>query len=235
MNRQENEQFVKNLYFDQATVRLMRLAGRFVEDAPIVVAEAATIFENMLPTMAYIDRPQYPLASALFICSVNLSLYLALKRRGVDVHDFGSAMLNGLARAPIQIPEESDEALQQRLVQFGGAAKASQINMAAGEDVFEVVDADNADFDWGYNVKSCAIYQAAAKYNALDLVPYMCAVDDVMSDKGNQGLRRRGSLALGAQQCDFRYKRGGQPQRLVEQYPEQIRIVKEGSPKLSNG
>lgn len=59
----------------------------------------------------------------------------------------------------------------------------------------------------------------------MSLVPYFCAVDDVMSDKGNQGLRRTGSLALGASHCDFRYWRGGQPNRLAEQYPEQIRFV----------
>jgi hypothetical protein len=230
MNRSENERFVKNTYFDQATMRLTRLAGRFVEDVPAVVAEASSIFEDMLATMAYIDKPHHPLAPALFICSVNLSLYLALKKRGVDVHDFGSAMLDGLARAPIQIPEESDEALQERLIHFARLAEESQINSIPGEDIVEFVVTDRADFDWGYNVKSCAIHQAAAKYDAADLVPYMCAVDDVMSDKGNQGLKRNGSLAVGAQHCDFRYKRGGQPQRLVEQYPHQIRMVKNESP-----
>lgn len=52
----------------------------------------------------------------------------------------------------------------------------------------------------------------------------MCASDDVMSDKGGRGLQRTGSIALGAQKCDFRYKRNGQPRRLAEQYPDRIRI-----------
>jgi len=197
-----------------------------------VIAEASAIFDEMLPSMAYVDKPQHPLAVALFICSVNLSLYLALKNRGVDVHAFGSAMLNGLTRAPIQVPQESDEALQERLVQLPLLAEASQRNAAPGEDVVEFVSGEGAEFEWGYNVKSCAICQAAAKYEAMDLVPYFCAVDDVMSDKGNQGLRRSGSLALGAQHCDFRYTRGGEPQRLAEQYADQIRFVQISSPIL---
>ncbi|HEX9002338.1 MAG TPA: L-2-amino-thiazoline-4-carboxylic acid hydrolase [Blastocatellia bacterium] len=225
MSRLENQQFVKSTFFDQANVRLMRLAGRFANDAEAVVAEASAIFDEMLPNMAYVDKPQHPLASALFICSVNLSLYLALKKRGVDVHAFGNAMLNGLTRAPIPVPKESDEVLQERLAQFALIAEASQVSAAPGEDVVEFVSRENADFEWGYNVKSCAICQAAAKYDAMDLVPYFCAVDDVMSDKGNQGLRRSGSLAVGASHCDFRYQRGGEPQRLAEQYPEQIRFV----------
>lgn len=225
MNGLENRQFVKTTFFDQANVRLTRLAGRFVSDVDAVIAEASTIFDEMLPGMAYVDKPQHPLAPALFICSVNLSLYLALKKRGVDVYAFGSAMLNGLMHAPIHVPQESDEALRERLTQFALLAEASQTNAAPGEDVIEFISGENPDFEWGYNVKSCAICQAAAKYDAIDLVPYFCAVDDVMSDKGNQGLQRTGSLALGAPHCDFRYTRGGEPHRLAEQYPDQIRFV----------
>lgn len=224
-NRLENQQIVRNTFFNLATVRLTRLAGRFVSDVDAVIAEASAIFDEMLPEMAYVDKPQHPLASALFICSVNLSLYLALKKRGVDVHAFGNAMLTGLTRAPIQVPEESDDVLRERLVQFAAMAEASQTNAEPGEDVVEFVSGENQDFEWGYNVKSCAICHQAAKYDAIDLVPYFCAVDDVMSDKGNQGLRRTGSLAVGAPHCDFRYRRGGEPQRLADQYPEQIRFV----------
>lgn len=230
MNRQEKEQFVKHAYFNQAHVRLTRLASRFVADAQNVVDEASAIFDAMLPDMAYVDKPEHPLASALFICNVNLSLYLALKQRGVDARAFGSAMLNGLARAPIPpMPEEGEGALQARWTQFALAAQASQTDAQPGEDVFEIVE--GVDFDWGYNVKSCAICQSAAKQDAIEIVPYMCAVDDVMSDKGNQGLRRSGSIALGAQQCDFRYKRGGLPRRLAEQYPDLIRIGELCAPK----
>lgn len=226
MNSAKNQQFLKTTFFDQANVRLTRLAGRFVSDVDAVIAEASAIFDEMLPSMAYVDKPRHPLAAALFICSVNLSLYLALRKRGVDAHAFGSAMVNGLMRAPIPVPRESDEALRERLVQFAVLAEASQASATPGEDVVEFVGGEGQEFEWGYNVKSCAIRQQAAKYDALDLVPYFCAVDDVMSDKGDQGLRRSGSLALGAPHCDFRYTRGGEPQRLAEQYPERIRFVR---------
>lgn len=235
MAKLENQQFVKNTFFNQAKVRLTRLAGRFATETDAVIAEASAIFDEMLPNMAYVDKPEHPLASALFTCGVNLSLYLALKQRGVDVHAFGSAMLTGLTRAPIPVPQESDEALHERLKHFAVLAEASQTNAAPGEDVVEFVSGENAEFEWGYNVKSCAICHQAAKYDAMDLVPYFCAVDDVMSDKGNQGLRRTGSLAVGASHCDFRYTRGGEPHRLVEQYPEQIRFVQITSPKPPEG
>jgi hypothetical protein len=162
------------------------------------------------------------MASALFICSINLALYLALKARGIDVHDFGSAMLTGLAKAPMPAP---DSLTDEQIAQFTASADASQQDAAPGEFVYEVYSGEDDNLDWGMNVKSCGICHQYAKYDAMDLVPYMCATDDVMSDKTNQGLRRTGSIAVGAHQCDFRYTTGGEPQRLAAQYPDKIRVV----------
>jgi hypothetical protein len=228
MTRQESEQRVRNT-FEKARPRMVQLAGRLVDDAEAAVEEAAKIFDRMIPAMAYVDEPDHPMASAVFGCSANLALYLAAKERGVDVHDFGSAMLAGLAKAPPPEAEEprDDRPIRERFAGFIATAEASQKGAAPGEFVFEAFLGDRTEFDWGMNVKSCAICFAFSKYDALDLVPYMCATDDVVSDQGGQGLRRSGTIALGAHQCDFRYKRGGETQRLAEKYPDRIQVVKE--------
>jgi hypothetical protein len=74
------------------------------------------------------------------------------------------------------------------------------------------------------NVTSCAVCHAYAKHGASELVPYLCATDDVESEAGDQGLRRTGTITLGAHRCDFRYERGGKPQPLAAHYPDQIRV-----------
>jgi hypothetical protein len=223
MSRTQNEAHARE-YFDQARVRLTRLAERLVEDAGAAVEEAAVVFDKMLPDMAYVDKPQHPLAPALFVTSVNLAMYLALRERGVGVHEFGRALLNGLARAPLPVREHADASTdEQRRAAFIAAAEDSRRGAAAGEDVFEVVSGEGADFDYGINVLSCAVCHAYARHDAMELVPYMCATDDVMSDKEGTGLRRTGSIALGAHHCDFRYKRGGEPLPLAPQYPDKIR------------
>ena len=227
MTTQENEQFVRD-FFAATKPRYVRLIGSLVDDAQAAVEEAATIFEGMIPDMAYVDKRDHPMASALFACSATLAVYLALKERGVDVHDFGTAMLTAMAQAPLAEPQEpeDDRPLQERFAEFTASAEASQRDAMPGEFVFEAFLGDRTDFDWGMNVKSCAICFAFSKYDAMDLVPYMGATDDVMSDRGNQGLRRTGTIAVGAHQCDFRYKRGGEPKHLAEQYPDRIRVVK---------
>jgi hypothetical protein len=165
------------------------------------------------------------MASAVFGCSGSLALFLALKERGVEVHEFGTVLLEEIRRNPPQEPDwENDKAAaKERFTALVESGKASLSDSRPGEFVFEVFLGDRTEYDWGTNVKSCAICHAFSRCDAMDLVPYMCATDDLMSDIGEQGLRRTGTIALGSHQCDFRYKAGGEPLRLVEQYPERIR------------
>ena len=229
MDRLENEQFVRN-FFEAARKRNTRLVAEFIDDGASVVDQAARIFDEMIPDMAYVDNHKGAMADSVFQCNVMLAIYLALKERGIDVHEFGKMMLTKMEQAPIKPPEEQPESakgrsMQEQLAAFISAGEASQKEAAPGEFVFEAFLGDGEDYDWGMNVKSCAICHAFSKYDAMDLVPYMCATDDVMSDKGKQGLRRSGSIAVGAHQCDFRYKRGGEPDHLSRQYPHKIQVA----------
>jgi DNA-directed RNA polymerase specialized sigma24 family protein len=226
MTRQDNEQTVRK-FFDEAKPRIIRLARELVEDAEDVVEDASELFNAMIPDMVYVDDPHKQMANSVFACSVQLALYLALQKRGVDVHDFGRVMLERMANAPAEPDErpKQDSASRRRAFQqFIDAGEASQREPRPGEFVFEAFPGERPG-EWGMNIKSCAICHQFSKYDAMDLVPYMCATDDVQSDREGQGLRRHGTIALGAHQCDFRYARGGEPLRVAEQYPDRIRVV----------
>jgi hypothetical protein len=181
--------------------------------------------QRVIDLFSYMDDPDHIMASAVFGCCGVLALYLPLKKRGVDVHQFGSAFLE---QTRTVLPEASDAANDEmsprdRIARLIESGKASKSVAKPGEFVFDAFWGDRSEFNWGMNIESCAICHAFSNYGAMELVPYMCASDDLMSDFGDDGLRRTGTIALGAHCCDFRYKPGGEPLRLVEQYPEQIR------------
>jgi hypothetical protein len=48
--------------------------------------------------------------------------------------------------------------------------------------------------------------------------PYVCALDDRVSRIFGLGLRRTGTIGLGASHCDFRWKLGGEPRTLDSQF-----------------
>lgn len=206
--------------FDFMRPRLDRIAGAFVADADAAVAEASSIFLQMLPEMGYVDDPAHPMAVPLFFSNANLALYEVLRHRDVDAHAYGRVMLEDLAQNPV--PEPSEDA--DSLARLAAAADASQRAAKPGEYVFAWIEGGPG-FDWGMDVRSCAVCAQFSKFDAMDLVPYMCAADDAISDANGQGLRRTGTIALGARRCDFRYHRGGEPLRVSEQYPDRIHIT----------
>ncbi len=234
MTRAENETYVRT-FFDQARPNNEAIAAALTEDPGAVLSEAETLFEAMLPAMAYVDSPAAPMASSVFGCAVTLAVWQALEPRGVDVHDFGKAWLEDLAAMaqrprPTEPPGAKAEAQTpvQQIEAFIAAGEASKEGAGEGEFVFEAYFGDKEAREWGMTIKSCAICHAFGKVGTMDLVPYMCASDDVVSDQQGQGLKRTGSIAVGAPTCDFRYKRGGEPERLARLYPDKIHFPHEG-------
>lgn len=224
MTRAENEQAARDR-FKSMLPRITEGVQQFVDDPDVVAQRASEHFEALLPDMAYVDEPGHVMAPSVFFCTVHLATYKALRERGVDVHAFGNAIIEEMRSRPAPQPS-GDEAAGTMIDAMSKDATQSQSGAKEGEFVFEMAVSEDGAFDWGINVKSCAICAQYSKHDAMDLVPYMCASDDVMSDQGAQGLRRTGTIALGAKQCDFRYKKDGDPQRLAETYTDQIRLAR---------
>ena len=214
-----DEYAVVRAVFDFMKPRLTRIAGGFVADADAAVAEASSIFDRMLPDMGYVDDPAHPMALPLFFCNANLALYEVLRHRDVDAHAYGRVMLKDLREDPLPEPPENADSL----ARLAAAADASERAAKPGEFVFAKIEGGPG-IDWGMDVLSCAICAQFSKFDAMDLVPYMCASDDVISDANGQGLRRTGTIALGAHRCDFRFHSGGEPLRVSDQYPDRIQV-----------
>ena len=207
------------------------LAAAFVDGAEVagVVEEASQRFDALLPEMGYVDRPDHPMASSVFHCSAFLALWQVLAERGVDVHDFGRTMLEQF-RAVLATEDgrrraaRDDADGEASRAAWVASAEVSQRERRPGEFVYELVPGTSR-ASWGMNVLSCAICHQYAAHGAMDLVPYMCATDDVVSDAFGQGLRRTGTIALGRHACDFRYGPDQEPLPVAEQYPARIRVT----------
>jgi hypothetical protein len=208
-------------WFEAITSNDPKLIMHFTEDVDVVLKEAADIYDGLIPDMPYTDDPQHVMAGSMFFCASMLAVYLALKSRGADVHEFGRQVVELVTESARRAPPPAEPKVTKDMVE---AAAASQAHAAPNEFVFEVYDGEG-DVDHGMNIKSCAICALFSKRDAMDLVPYMCATDDVMSEAGGQGLKRSGTIALGAHHCDFTFKAGGEGRPLSDQYPDKIRIV----------
>ncbi len=153
------------------------------------------------------------MAEPMFACAASLAVYQVLRERGVDAHTWGAATYSLPAVAGD--PEEGER--------WRADVAASQRDAAPDEFVFELVTSEGG-LGYGTNIRSCAICHLFGRHDAMDLVPYMCAFDDVVSRASGTGLRRTGTIALGATHCDFRFQPGGEALTLAEQFPDRIRV-----------
>ncbi len=189
-------------------------------DVEALLTESREAFERLAPEMPYTDRRDHLMWEPTLSVFQWLAVHLACRERGIDAHTLGRAMLDaGVPEGSGTLDEVTDDLAARALRD----AVASVEGAAENEFVFEVVPGEDENTDFGIDITRCAVCHAYASHDAMQLTPYMCATDDMVSDRLGQGLRRTGTIALGAHHCDFRYKAGGEPLPLAPQYPEKIR------------
>jgi len=70
-------------------------------------------------------------------------------------------------------------------------------------DVLEKTD----NYELGYNYYECGVCKLCKDEGCFELAKYLCRLDFVMADIMNMKLERTGTIAEGADFCDFRYSR----------------------------
>ncbi len=222
--------------FDRSAAYYRTWLGDLTDDADGVLADGRARYLALGPTLVYADEPDHPMAFSLFTCAALLCLYLALRDRGMDAHAFGGRMLQALSDAVAARPDaestagtDQTSALKRSVSTLIAAGARSRSVSQPGAFQFDVGWIDESTGHWAMEMSSCGICHLFGQHDAMDLVPYMCATDDVMSDADGQGLKRTRTIALGSSCCDFDYRSGRATAPVAELYPEQIRLIDRAS------
>jgi hypothetical protein len=86
-----------------------------------------------------------------------------------------------------------------------------------GNYVLNFVEGDGREFDYGVDYIECASCKFLEAEDAMELAPYVCAVDKTASELLGWGLTRTMTLAEGSPKCDFRFKKGGKTHIVLPQ------------------
>jgi hypothetical protein len=201
--------------FDRSVARAKRmLISSFgVEQANAVIRGSRKEYEALIPQIPYIGDKN-PFLIFLLPTSRYLALYRALQRQGQTVEDAGQ-LVYAMSEAELKaIP-----GLVRRLIGYiwfsrwflrrlKKRANESQERKYPGGYVLTYVDGNGQDFDYGIDYTECASCKFLSSQNALELAPYVCAVDKAASEMLGWG-RRTMTLAEGREKCDFRFNKGG--------------------------
>ena len=189
-----------------------RLGARGAADA---CAEARVLFARLLSGMPDVGGAANRNQPFIEAAGQLTTLHLVLSRRGFSGRDTGRLYYDLNAQSLAQAPAEQ--------LQARGAALFSAANRAAlaawaeqtqkrrypGDWVATFVPGNGAAFDLGYDYTECGALKYFRDNGAEDVAPYFCINDFLSSKAMGTGLFRKGTLASGADRCDFRYKQGG--------------------------
>jgi hypothetical protein len=203
--------------FDRMAARVKRvLISRYGEEpARALIGESRREYEALIPQIPYIGEKS-PMLIFLLPTSRYLAVCRALQKRGATVED-GGRLIYEMCEAEAKAIPRSVRRLMGWLWfsplflrRVRKRAAESQDRQYPGGYVFTYVAGNGRDFDWGIDYAECSSCKLLKAQDAMELAPYVCAVDKISSELLGWGLTRTMTLAEGFEKCDFRFKKGGQ-------------------------
>ena len=169
------------------------------------VDEMRVEFEKFIIEIPYIGGDDNPMTPNLLSSVRYLMVYLVLNFRGIDVKEIGEMCYKHedefFKAHPQFVPPLCNpyviKSLEKSALESGKYSEDFAYSYVEGED-----------FDLGLDFTECALLKLYKNYSADDFMPYICAMDIIMSKYGDLGLYRSKTLAEGCDVCDFRYKAG---------------------------
>lgn len=186
-----------------------------VELANIVVTETLRRFEDLLPDIPFIGGDENILTENLYLSAAMLAMYQSLKVRGKSVEEVARLIYLGTSAFYGSFPfrfllrwQGRQLFSRQRIEKRQQAAVISQQRRCPDDWVFEIVEGDGANFQFGVDYTECGIVKYLTRQGAAELAPYLCWLDYPMCEAMRVNLVRTETIAHGSDRCNFRFCRG---------------------------
>ena len=184
--------------------------------------EARKEFEDLILRIPYIGGKSNFLTNDLILIAQSLALYKILKYHNKPLKEIvlinleiGQEKLNATPKIVYKftrtlISSSLGQYFFKRIIKK--QAQRSQRREYPGDWVFEFVEGNSTDFDFGIDYLECGACKLFHQEGADEFTPYICLYDFLSSELTGTGLIRSMTLAEGGKKCDFRFKPGRKPQ-----------------------
>lgn len=198
------------LFDDHAQVWKPFLVSTYGDSfAVLILGEAREYHEALIPEIPYIGGDKNPMTRHLVRSTTSLALYKAMEAHGIPAEEPGKIIYGAIIERVRHLPVSPAEPLSQENIQMKREqAKKSQERRYSGDWVWEFVEGDGVQFDYGYDFIECGTQKLYHAKGADEFLPFYCFFDFATNKASDWGLTRTMTLGEGYEKCDFRYKRG---------------------------
>jgi hypothetical protein len=179
-----------------------------------ILVDTKSNFKTLLCELPWIGGDSNPLMPHLISGAVSLAYIRVLEMHGIAAETIGEIILKVYEDAFSSMPGVVKWFFRRQIYSRGRLHKLSTFaaestsNRYPGNWVMEYIPGDGMAFDFGYNMKACAILEFFRRMDAGRYMPYLCATDHTASRAVGTGLHRTQTLSNGGDCCDFRFTKG---------------------------
>jgi len=178
--------------------------------AEAILREARERHEALISEIPYIGGDENPMTRHLIRSTTSLALYQAMKAHGKKSRETGKVIYDAVAASVSELPRRPCKHLTAEYVsEEQRQARQSQERRYPGDWVWEFVEGDGIQFDYGYDFLECGTQKLYRAHGADEFLPFYCYLDFVTQRTTGWGFARSMTLAEGHERCDFRWKKGG--------------------------
>ncbi len=137
-----------------------------------------------------------------------------MKSRGQTAEEVGKVVYDALVVSVSKLPYLPEHKLNAEYVaEKKELARKSQERRYSKDWVWEYVEGNGIEFDYGYDFLGCGTQKFYHDQDADEFLPYYCYLDFVTHRTIGWGFARTMTLAQGDRCCDFRWKSGGKTEK----------------------
>ena len=184
------------------------------EFAEAALRDAREQYKALIPEIPYIGGDENPMTRHLVRSTTSLVLYKVMKARSKTAKEVGKVVYDAVVEFVRQLsPRPAKELSEEYVAEEKQEAQKSQARHYPGDWVWEFVEGDGVEFDYGYDFLECGTQKLYHAYGADEFLPFYCYLDFVTSRTPGWGFARSMTLAEGYEKYDFRYKKGGETKK----------------------
>ena len=222
MNQQENREYYLShkpeilTQFDTHVEawRLFLIASYGESFTDEVLADAIEQYEELIPDIHYIGGAANSMTRHLVRSTTSLVLYKVMKARGKTAEETGKIIYHAVVEVVKQLPPNSAEELSREFIaEKKRAAQKSQERYYRWDWVWEFVEGNGVEFDYGYDFLECGTHKLYHAHDADEFLPFYCYLDFVTYRTTGWSFARTMTLAEGHDRCNFRWKEEGETQK----------------------
>ncbi len=146
--------------------------------------------------------------------TTSLVLYRVMKSHGKTAEETGELIYSAVVASMSQMPAVPGPDFNKAyIIEEKERAWKSQERRYSEDWVWELIEGNGVEFDYGLDFFECAAQKLYHAHDADEFLPYYCYLDFATYRTTGWGFSRTKTLAEGYERCDFRFKKGGKTEK----------------------